>query len=252
MPVLPLMVGTFTGSQADQTFWFGAVDVRLRHRQLLRRADPRCAVRPLRPPAGAADRLLRPGAELLRHRAGAPRCGCWSSVRLVGGAMQANVAVANAYVADITPPEDRARRFGLLGAMFGIGFILGPVMGGLLGDDRPAPAVLRRRHAGADQLAATATSCCRSRCRRSGGGRSSGGAPNPVAALRSLAALKGIGPLVRGDRRWPASRSSSCTRPGCSTPRFKFGWGPRRERLVAVRGGHHVGARAGRAAQARC
>ena len=55
-------------------------------------------------------------------------------VRLFSGAMQANAAVANAYVADITPAEDRARRFGLLGAMFGIGFILGPVMGGLLGD----------------------------------------------------------------------------------------------------------------------
>ena len=54
-------------------------------------------------------------------------------VRLVGGAMQANASVANAYVADITPPEERAKRFGLLGAMFGIGFILGPVMGGLLG-----------------------------------------------------------------------------------------------------------------------
>ena len=53
--------------------------------------------------------------------------------RLIGGAMQANAAVANAYAADITPPEERARSFGLLGAMFGIGFILGPVMGGLLG-----------------------------------------------------------------------------------------------------------------------
>jgi DHA1 family tetracycline resistance protein-like MFS transporter len=41
--------------------------------------------------------------------------------------------VANAYVADITPPEERARRFGMLGAMFGMGFILGPVTGGLLG-----------------------------------------------------------------------------------------------------------------------
>jgi DHA1 family tetracycline resistance protein-like MFS transporter len=47
--------------------------------------------------------------------------------------MQSNLAVANAYVADITPPDQRARRFGLLGAMFGLGFILGPVMGGLLG-----------------------------------------------------------------------------------------------------------------------
>jgi DHA1 family tetracycline resistance protein-like MFS transporter len=55
------------------------------------------------------------------------------AVRLVGGAMQANAAVANAYVADITVPEERAKRFGMLGAMFGLGFIVGPVMGGLLG-----------------------------------------------------------------------------------------------------------------------
>src|SRR5206468_1410738 len=54
-------------------------------------------------------------------------------VRLFSGAMQSNASVANAYVADITPPEQRARRFGMLGAMFGLGFILGPVMGGLLG-----------------------------------------------------------------------------------------------------------------------
>ena len=77
--------------------------------------------------------FCRPGAELHRHRAGhravdADRWCAWSAA-----AMQANAAVANAYVADITPPEERARRFGLLGAMFGIGFILGPVMGGLLG-----------------------------------------------------------------------------------------------------------------------
>ncbi len=55
------------------------------------------------------------------------------AVRLVAGALQSNVAVANAYVSDITAPEDRARRFGMLGAMFGLGFILGPVLGGLLG-----------------------------------------------------------------------------------------------------------------------
>jgi DHA1 family tetracycline resistance protein-like MFS transporter len=55
------------------------------------------------------------------------------AVRLLSGALQANIAVANAYVSDITPPEMRARRFGMLGAMFGLGFILGPVLGGLLG-----------------------------------------------------------------------------------------------------------------------
>jgi len=55
------------------------------------------------------------------------------AVRLVSGGLQANIAVANAYVSDITAPQDRAKRFGMLGAMFGLGFILGPVLGGLLG-----------------------------------------------------------------------------------------------------------------------
>jgi DHA1 family tetracycline resistance protein-like MFS transporter len=55
------------------------------------------------------------------------------AVRLFTRAMQSNISVANAYVADITAPADRAKRFGLLGAMFGSASILGPVMGGLLG-----------------------------------------------------------------------------------------------------------------------
>ncbi len=55
-------------------------------------------------------------------------------VRVMGGAVCANIAVANAYVADITAPKDRAKNYGLLGAMFGVGFILGPVLGGVLGD----------------------------------------------------------------------------------------------------------------------
>lgn len=53
--------------------------------------------------------------------------------RILGGAMQANLAVANAYVADITPPDLLTRRFGYLGAMMGIGFVLGPAVGGVLG-----------------------------------------------------------------------------------------------------------------------
>ncbi|MDO9234845.1 MAG: TCR/Tet family MFS transporter [Aquabacterium sp.] len=56
------------------------------------------------------------------------------AVRLMGGAVCANIAVANAYVADITEPANRAKNYGLLGAMFGLGFIMGPVLGGVLGD----------------------------------------------------------------------------------------------------------------------
>jgi len=54
--------------------------------------------------------------------------------RALTGATSANVSVATAYLTDISPPEERARRFGLSSAMFGAGFIVGPVLGGLLGD----------------------------------------------------------------------------------------------------------------------
>ncbi|MEM6324543.1 MAG: MFS transporter [Pseudomonadota bacterium] len=53
--------------------------------------------------------------------------------RVLAGVAGATYVTATAYVADITPREDRAARFGLLGAAFGIGFVLGPVIGGLAG-----------------------------------------------------------------------------------------------------------------------
>jgi DHA1 family tetracycline resistance protein-like MFS transporter len=46
----------------------------------------------------------------------------------------ANVSVATAYITDISSEDKRARRFGLFNAMFGVGFIIGPVLGGMLGD----------------------------------------------------------------------------------------------------------------------
>lgn len=54
--------------------------------------------------------------------------------RLISGATAASVATANAYMSDITPAEKRAGRFGLIGAAFGLGFILGPAIGGALGN----------------------------------------------------------------------------------------------------------------------
>ncbi len=53
--------------------------------------------------------------------------------RAVSGASAASFSTANAYIADITPREKRAAAFGTLGAAFGIGFIVGPALGGLLG-----------------------------------------------------------------------------------------------------------------------
>ncbi len=54
--------------------------------------------------------------------------------RVLAGITGASITVANAYLADVTAPEHRARSFGLLGATFGVGFILGPALGGVLGD----------------------------------------------------------------------------------------------------------------------
>lgn len=54
--------------------------------------------------------------------------------RLLHGATAANFAVANAYIADITPQDQRARAYGMLGSAFNFGFIAGPALGGLLGE----------------------------------------------------------------------------------------------------------------------
>src|ERR1700690_1196741 len=54
------------------------------------------------------------------------------AARVFGGIATANLGTASAYIADITKPEDRARGMGLIGMAFGLGFILGPAMGGLL------------------------------------------------------------------------------------------------------------------------
>lgn len=57
--------------------------------------------------------------------------------RAISGAFGATFSTANAYIADTTPPEKRAQNFGLVGAVFGVGFILGPVLGGWLGEFGP-------------------------------------------------------------------------------------------------------------------
>jgi DHA1 family tetracycline resistance protein-like MFS transporter len=53
--------------------------------------------------------------------------------RIIAGITGASITTASAYIADISTPENRAKNFGLIGAAFGLGFIIGPVIGGLLG-----------------------------------------------------------------------------------------------------------------------
>jgi DHA1 family tetracycline resistance protein-like MFS transporter len=64
---------------------------------------------------------------------GAP-WGCWVGGGGGGGITAATHSTAGAYIADISPPEKKAANFGLIGAAFGVGFVLGPLIGGLLGE----------------------------------------------------------------------------------------------------------------------
>ena len=57
--------------------------------------------------------------------------------RIIGGASAANHSTASAVIADVSEPEERGKNFGLLGAAFGVGFILGPVIGGLAAEWGP-------------------------------------------------------------------------------------------------------------------
>lgn len=133
IPVLPPLVGQFAADAADHAFWYGVVSfafgiANFFGAPILGRLSDRYGRRPV---------LLVGFLGLaLNFFATAMAQALWVlvAVRLVGGAMQANAAVAHAYVADISSPEERARRFGLVGAMFGVGYVLGPVMGGVLGD----------------------------------------------------------------------------------------------------------------------
>jgi len=194
VPVLPVLVGRFTGDQTEQAFWVGVVSfafgiANFFGAPLLGALSDAYGRRPVL--------LLGFCGLALNFFATAAATALWVlvAVRLLGGAMQANAAVANAYVADITAPADRARRFGMLGAMFGLGFIIGPAVGGLLGAiDLRLPFVA----AGVLALLNLAygyfvlpESLPADRRRPF-----SWKAVNPVASLRALARLEGMGRIV--------------------------------------------------------
>jgi DHA1 family tetracycline resistance protein-like MFS transporter len=145
--------------------------------------------------------------------------------RLLAGGTAANISAANAYIADVTPPELRASRFGLVGATFGAGFVFGPAIGGVLGAiDLRLPflvaAVLALANAtyGAVVLPESLPT---ERRRRFSWKRA-----NPVGSLHTLAADRSVG--------WMAL-SWCCTWVGLGALQscfvlsmgLRFGWGPR-------------------------
>jgi len=194
VPVLPALVGRFTSGPAEQTYWYGAVTFSFALASffgapVLGALSDRFGRRPIL--------LLGFCGLAINFFMTALATALWMLMasRIIGGAMQANAAVANAYVADITPPEQRARRFGMLGAMFGIGFILGPVIGGLLGGINlqlpffvaGALALLNLSYG----IFVLPESLPPGRRRTVNWARA-----NPLSSLKQLAALKGVGRLV--------------------------------------------------------
>ena len=67
----------------------------------------------------------------------APTLGWLFLGRVISGITAASITTGTAYVADVVPPEKRAGAFGMIGAAFGVGFVLGPALGGLLGNSDP-------------------------------------------------------------------------------------------------------------------
>ncbi|SEO07490.1 MFS transporter, DHA1 family, tetracycline resistance protein [Duganella sp. CF517] len=132
VPVLPLLVGEFTGSRDDQSYWFGIMSATFGLMQFI-----------FMPMLGAfSDRVGRRPV-LLYSMAGmcvnflatawAPNLACLFIGRVIGGMSSASMSVASAYASDISTPDNRAKSFGKVGAAFGLGFICGPMLGGLLG-----------------------------------------------------------------------------------------------------------------------
>ena len=136
IPVLPALIEEFVGSNAEAGFWNGALVALWAAMQfifspIIGSLSDRYGRRPviLISTAGlAADWVLMALAPNL----------WWLAVgRILGGITSSSFTTVFAYMADITPPEQRSRAYGLIGAAFSAGFVAGPLLGGVLGEWGP-------------------------------------------------------------------------------------------------------------------
>lgn len=196
-PVLPARVAAFTTSADEQTWWVGALSVawgaaHFMAASFLGALSDRHGRRPvlLLSIAGLACDLL------LMAFATSP----WMMLagRLVGGITASGFLVGSAYAADVTPPGDRSRAMGFVGAAAGVGLILGPVVGGLLGERDPRFAFMVAAGVAAANAAYVALVLPESRSaaarRDAGAGHASGG--NPLASFGVLRSMRGVGAIA--------------------------------------------------------
>ena len=134
IPVLPHLVQEFVGGRTDTAaYWIGAFGFVFAAIQFV-----------TSPVQGAlSDRFGRRPVILLSclglgldfiFMALAPSLAWLFVGRIISAMTSASFTTANAYVADVTPPDKRAKSFGMIGAAFGVGFIIGPLIGGVLGE----------------------------------------------------------------------------------------------------------------------
>ena len=136
VPVLPQLIEGFTGSGADAGIWNGAMVAIWAGMQFL------CS-----PIIGSISDRYGRRPTILISTAGlsidwalmalAPDLWWLAVGRIIGGLTSSSFTACFAYMADITPPEKRARAYGLIGAAFAGGFVAGPALGGILGEFGP-------------------------------------------------------------------------------------------------------------------
>ncbi len=224
LPVLPALVGEFTASRDAQTYWYGAMIVTFGLTQfvcspLLGAISDRFGRRPV-----LLGSIAGLGTMFLLSALATSLTGLLLA-RVLGGVLAANFAVANAYVADLTAPENRARSFGLVGAAFGIGYIVGPMVGGLLGSiDIRLPFYAAAGLSGLNflyGLLLVPESLPPERRKPIQWRRA-----NPVASLYGLARLRAVGALVAVIALANLAQFILYSTWVLFT-NFRFGWGPR-------------------------